>query len=159
MADFATWTGNEDSSNNTLTRALMTTFALSQSGSGDDGPTVWVTNPATFGKIHAIVDPQERYEANDNLKIGFKNLTMNGTPIVVDKHSPGSGSGSTDNWLFALNENRMGFTIHSDYNFKMGQVLEPITQDAKMQKVLFGAALWIDRRDRQGAFQAINPAL
>ena len=161
IADFATWSGNEDSATTTLTRALLTNFILTQSGSlgTQEAATVLIMNASMFGKLHAIVDPQERWESKTNLSVGFKTLTFNGLDIVVDTHCPGSGGGTTDNWLIVLNENRLGFTMHADYDMKMGPVLEPITQDAKMQKVLFGAALWTDERRRQGAFQTINPSL
>ena len=103
---------------------------------------------------------EEQWTSGDNVNIGVrKSLTFNGVPLVLDSHSPGSGSGSTDNWLTALNEDCLGFTINSHENMKLGMLLEPTTQNAKLQKVLFAAALWTDRRDRQGGFQAINPGL
>lgn len=157
--DFASWAGNEDSSTNTLTRALLQNLMLTQSGSGDDGPTVIVTNTSTYGKIKSLITPQERYEAADTVKIGMKSMTFDGVPIIVDGHSPGSGSGSTNNWIFLLNERYLAFYINSHENFKFGPVLEPITQNAFAQKILFAGALITTRRARQGAFQAINPGL
>ena len=86
-------------------------------------------------------------------------MTFNGVPILIDSHSPGSGSGSTNNWLFLLAEKYLSFYINSHENFKMGPTLEPVTQNAFAQKVLFAGALVTTRRARQGAFQVINPAL
>lgn len=159
IADFASWAGNEDSSNNTLTRALLVNLMLAQSGSGDDGPSVIVCNPSVFGKIQSLVTAQERWESADNVKIGLRSMTFNGVPILIDSHSPGSGSGSTNNWLFLLAEKYLSFYINSHENFKMGPTLEPVTQNAFAQKVLFAGALVTTRRARQGAFQVINPAL
>ena len=158
-ADFSGWAGQEDTATNTLTRLALEDLIMDCSGSGDDYPTVIVTNAPTFAKVKSLVTPQERWESSDTIKIGFRSMTFNGIPIVIDKHSPGSGTGSTNNWIFILNDRHLAFYINSHENFKFGPTLEPITQNAKAQKYLFAGALVCTRRDRQGALQAVDPAL
>ena len=159
-ADFGGWAATEDTSTNTLTRYALEDIMLDSAPSGgDEYPTVLVMNAPNFAKVKSLVTPQERWESNDNIKIGFRSMTFNGVPIIVDSHSPGSGTGSTDNWIFGLNEKYVHFYINKHENFKFGPTLEPITQNAKAQKYLFAGNLVCTRRDRQFSMQAINPAL
>jgi hypothetical protein len=155
--DFTGWAGNEDSSTNTLTRKIMSSFILSQSGSGDDRPDLIITNASCYGKIKDLVASQERWTSAEAVKIGWVTFTFDGIPVQYDTHSPGSGGGSTDNWIFFFNSKHLFFYINSHENFKFDPVLKPIEQNAYCQKMLFAGSFGTTQRRRQGAMQTINP--
>lgn len=156
--DFSGWAGNLDSSTGTLTRKSIQDLILDCSPSNDDRPTVLIMNASVFGKLKSLLTPQERYVPAETMKIGYVNLQFDGIDVIVDGKCPGSGGGTADNHIFAINENYIQMHFHSKENFKFDPVLKPINQNAYAQKLLVAASLGTDRRDRHGLMTVINSA-
>lgn len=158
-ADYAGWSAKEDSATTTLTRSKLQQLLQRQIGSGDDYPDLLIMRPSVWGKLYDLVAPIERWQSADEVKLGTRGFTYNGTMTVQDTYAPGSDGGTANNWLLSANTKYIRFYCNSHENMKLDPVLRAFNQNLYAQKVLFGGALTTSRRNRQAAFQTIDPAL
>lgn len=126
---------------------------------GSDKPTVMVTRQSVFDKVWSLWEGQQRFEDSSMADAGFQNIRVNGTPLVVDSHVPGSDGGTQDNFLEFLNERYLWLAIHSDVNFKVVPIPPQRDQDVKMARILWAGNLLCSRRNMQAVIKTIDPNL
>jgi hypothetical protein len=152
--DFAGWAASCDTSSTVMTIPLLQ-GKFGDCSDGEEVPTLIVSNQDNFDKYFAILESKPHFrveDANGNLK--FRNADW-----IVDKASPGSGSGTADNQIFFINEKFIEFYVHPLDNFKIWDWQTPINQIGKIAKITFTGQLATSNRRRHGKITTINPAL
>lgn len=124
---------------------------------GSDMPDIAVTNTACFKKYWALLTSNQRYGEEATASGGFKYLLFNGVPIFHDSHSPGTGSGTNDNWFFFLNSKHLFLYVHEDDNMTVTKLPTPINQDIMVHRLTFTGNLIVTNRRMIAAFTKLNP--
>ncbi len=158
--DFAGWVAEVHSLlvANTLSLFELQRMQGSVTISGEK-PTVIVTSQPVYDKIWSLIQPDQRFTDSKTADAGFGGLKFNGTTIVVDSHVPGSGYGSTDNFLQMLNENYLDLVSHSKINFKVVPIPQTKDQDVKMVRIFWAGNLICSSRRMHAVVETINPSL
>lgn len=143
---------------NTLAKRDIQRLISSLSVDGS-APTILVCNPSVYDKVWSLWEGQQRIVDDELAKFGFQNFSVNGIPLVMDRHVPGGGYGATNNPLIALNENYLWFFIHRDVNFKVTEAGIPEDRDRMTVRILLACNLACSRRNLQGMISDINPSL
>ena len=130
------WQGYYNGTGGDLSLSMMAT-AYRGVKSGNDKPTLIVTDEATWDLYEALLQPQQRYVNNPkNVDAKFPALYYGGTPIVADEYC-------TSGYMYFLNEkylkfivaNRVGDNIGTDkMGFGVGKFHEPTDQDGKVSR-------------------------
>lgn len=126
---------------------------------GADKPTVLVTRQSVFDKIWALWEGQQRFEDGKMADAGFPSMKINGIPLIVDSHVPGSDGGTQDNDLQALNERYLFLLTHKDCDFKVVPIPTQKDQDVKMVRILWAGNLACSSRRMHGLISTIDPNL
>lgn len=124
---------------------------------GSDMPDIAVTNTACFKKYWTLLTANQRYGEEATASGGFKYLLFNGVPIFHDSHSPGTGSGTNDNWFFFLNSKHLFLYVHQDDNMTVSKLPTPINQDIMVHRLTFTGNLIVTNRRMIAAFSKLNP--
>ena len=124
---------------------------------GSDMPDIAVTNTACFKKYWALLTANQRYGEEATASGGFKYLLFNGVPIFHDSHSPGTGSGTNDNWFFFLNSKHLFLYVHQDDNMTVSKLPTPINQDIMVHRLTFTGNLIVTNRRMISVFSKLNP--
>ena len=160
VADMTTWAAKIG----TLTNAGELTLADMQrqwgtQTVGNDMPNLLLSNQSVFDKHVGLLDQNKRFVNTDVADGGFRSLTFNGAPHIVDNHVTGSGSGTADNWLEFLNTKWLTLYLHSMDNFVTVPVPIQTTSRTKFYHLFVTGNLTCNNRRMQGAIKTINPAL
>ena len=83
--DASNWKATEDSSNSTLTRALLNTN-LAATQFGTHGPTVHITTRALLGAYDNLIGASERWTDTETANMGFNHLTLYMKPVIGDAY-------------------------------------------------------------------------
>ncbi len=126
---------------------------------GQSKPNLGLCNFPTYGKVWALAQTAQRFGQERIASLGFDHMMFEDMPIMPDEHAPGSGNGSTDNWLMMLNTDYMKLVIHENKAFA-SRVYAPIPQqEVYIGKILFGGDLITSQRRAHSVTKAINPTL
>lgn len=154
--DFLGWVADVDATSTGLSLSRLEQGYLDATV-GSDMPDIAVTNTACFKKYWALLTNNQRYGEEATASGGFKYLLFNGVPIFHDSHSPGSGSGSNNNWLFFLNSKHLFLYVHQDDNMTVTKLPTPINQDIMVHRLTFTGNLLVTNRRMISAFSKFNP--
>lgn len=108
-----------------------------------DEPNMLVTTRSLFSTLRAQTMPHLRLEHGDLADMGFKNIDYIGNPIVRDYMCP-SG------YMFATNDNYMGFRVHKQFNFKRTPWEKPVGQEKYACYIEIVLQMICKRRDAHG---------
>lgn len=128
VADMSEWVcGADDSTSEPLTLGVIRDQMIAQQvGDGMEGQVTLMTTTRTlFGFVKSQLIPGQIYEDAKMAEVGFKNVYVEGVPMVSDYYCP-SG------YMYAFNENYVGFYTHTKYNFKRTKWREKVDQIEKM---------------------------
>jgi hypothetical protein len=126
--DMSEWIcGLNDSTSEPLTVGLIRDQMIAQQvGDGMEGQVSLITTTRTlFGFVKSQLIPGQIYEDAKMADVGFKNVYVEGVPVVSDYYCP-SG------YMYAFNENYIGFYTHTKYNFRRTKWREKVDQIEKM---------------------------
>lgn len=156
VADFAGWVAQVNATTSTISLSALELGQLNGSIASDSAD-MGATNKATYKKIWALLQANQRFGGEQTARGGFKYILLNDIPIFHDSHSPGSGAGSATNWLWWLNSRHMNLITHSGVNFKVEKVPRPATQWIRLwQKFYAGNVIFRNRRT-VSAFSVLKP--
>ena len=155
-ADFATWIADVDATNSAI--ALSTLEAgYTDATIGSDMPDTIVTNKAVYKKYWSLLTNNQRYGEQLTASGGFKYLLFNGVPVFFDSHSPGTGTGTADNWLFMLNSKHFFLYVHEDDNMTVTKLPTPINQDIMVHRLTLTCQAITTNRRMCAAFSVLKP--
>jgi hypothetical protein len=163
---YATWAASINSSTSALTLNILDTEIMDATV-GSDTPTDIVTNKGMFAKCQQLIRAAATQEApmygdsraGKMAEAGFPVIGYQGKPIYFDAKSPGSGSGTSDNYLSFLNFNYLNLVSHSDDDFAMDDFRKAQSQRAKVAFLFWTGNLECLQRRVQGALTVLDPAL
>lgn len=162
VADMATWAAKIG----TLTNAGELTLddMQRQWGTqtvGNDQPDLLLSNQGVFDKHISLLQANKRFTNTEVADGGFRSLTFNGAPHIVDNHVTGSGSGvnAADNWLEFLNLKWLKLYLHSADNFTTHAVPMQTTSRTRFYNLFVTGNLTCNNRRMQGAIKTINCTL
>jgi CRISPR/Cas system CSM-associated protein Csm2 small subunit len=148
QSTYSWWqSGNYDSTTTTLSLAAMQEV-YNDCSIGNDTPNLLVSGRSNFNLFYALLQPQQRFVDQDKAKAGFTSLMFNGTPYVVDAHSPA-------NHLYFLNTNYLKLCFHKKEKFRHTKFVEPWNQNVRLSKIYTMMAFGADNIRMQGALAAI----
>ncbi len=142
------WRSQVDSSTTAITRSA---FQVMQQDctEGADTPDLVTTTKAEFSALYALYEDRQRYGQVDLLRAGFRNLVVNGIPVVVDSHCP-------DGYMYFLNTDYIDLVTHTDDNFRFSGFKEPVNQRARVGYIFWMGNLTASSCRFQGVFTALN---
>jgi hypothetical protein len=162
------WAASVDTTTNTLTLDALRTQMLNQTV-GNQSPTDLIMNKANYGKLEDLITTQmtNNADAFSSPRVermadaGFPVIAFRGVPAYHDDKSPGSGGGSTDNYLFLLNMDRIELVLHAEDNFMFEGFFNGLVNGQRgfLGYWFTSLNLLCTERRLQGAFTAINPSL
>ena len=124
---------------------------------GNARPNLGLTNFSVYAKIWNIAQNVQRFGMERIAKLGFDHIMFEDMPIMPDEHSPGSGYGSNDNWLFFLNIDFIKLVLHEAKAFT-SRVYQPIPQiEAHIGKIYFMGQQLTTQRRAHSVNKVINP--
>ena len=154
--DFSGWVADVDATSTTVSLSRLEQSYLDGTV-GSDMADIAVTNKAAYKKYWALLTNNQRYGEESTASGGFKYLLFNGVPVFFDSHSPGSGSGSNNNWWFFLNSKHMFLYVHQDDNMTVTKLPTPINQDIMVHRLTFTGNLIVTNRRMISCFSKLNP--
>ena len=158
VADFAGWAAQIDASTTALSIAAMLTQYEDQAQEGDV-PTVIYTTHALFAKYGSVLQAQQRFMTAEKASAGFPALEFLGIPVFRSTYVPGSGSGTSDNYMEMLNENYIYLYIAPEFNGDMGKWKDAKPESAGwVNSIELKGGLIVSNRRMQGAFTTLDPA-
>jgi hypothetical protein len=126
---------------------------------GNSMPNLGLCNFSVYAKIWNLAQNNQRFGMPESSKIGFNHIFFENMAIMPDEHAPGSGFGSTDNWLMMLNTDYIKLVVHENKAF-ISRVYAPIPQiEAYIGKLLFMLAHVTTQRRAHAVIKVINPTL
>ena len=132
--DFTDWWQNayKNGSNAAATLANIR-YVNSQCQSRGARPTINVTTHELMDKIWSLIEGKQRYTTPDPelAKMGFTSFTIDGIPIVADKHCYRDSANSASN-LYAIHEPDLTFRFIKGKRMHRTPWLVPTNQDAKV---------------------------
>ncbi len=156
VADFSGWVADVDGATSALSLSKMEQ-AYIDATVGSDMPDIAVTNTAVYKKYWALLTANQRYGEQQTASGGFKYLLFNGVPIFHDSHSPGTGAGTADNWLFFLNSKHLFLYVHQDDNMTATKLPTPINQDIRVHRLTWTGNLIVTNRRMMSVMSVIKP--
>lgn len=166
VATFSNWIASIDAVTNTLTLNAIDVQMMNQT-IGAQRPTDIVMNRRTFAKAQQLVrgamttnaDAFTTRSMTEMADAGFPVIGHQGVPMYFDDKAPGSGAGTTDNFVEFLNLNRIQLVMHEQDDFTVSDFVPATNQRAKIAFVFATLNVRTLERRTQGAFTAIDPAL
>ena len=141
------WNPQRDTTTTTLSIPKMTSM-YGDCRIDSDAPTVLVSQQDIWDTYHGLLQPQERFQDSSSADGGFKSLLFQGTPYLVDSHSP-----SGDLWF--LNEKYLMLKYHPDKNFSFQPFARPVNQAASFGKIFWSGQFCVSNARLQGVMTAI----
>lgn len=147
------WANQYQSVGGTLTIPDIINFAL-QCSDGNDVPTVLLTDKFILGYIWGnLLQQQERYDGEYNMA---KDLpAVAGFPIMWDAVLQASAS-TTGGYLYYINENYLGWDVHSADNMKAWPYAKADNQFAFKKQWTISLIQRVTNRKRQGVQYGIT---
>lgn len=105
----------------------------------DKKNVVGVCNSTVYGYLQAIASGKAQFNNPALADMNFEALKVEGVDIIYD-----ANMGVSDG-LYLINLKHTKMYIHSDYNFKMGDFIEPANQDILVAKLKLYAQLTSNR--------------
>ena len=160
VADAAVWKAKAG----TLTNAGELTIAdlqalWGQCTVGSDMPTLSITTQAVFDKYASLLEPQRRYVNTDKANAGFPTLEFMGKPVMVDNHTPGTGSGTADSYWFLLNEKYVSLFTKDGQDMNVEKVPAQVTSMDHFYKIYWAGNLACENRRMFGYIATIDPGI
>jgi hypothetical protein len=152
-ADMASWAAKELGNSGTdraLTIALLQQLD-GQCTDGTDGPTLFIARQNVYDEAYNLFTSFQRIESEDMGKLGFKNLMVNGKPLVVDSHCAAKT-------ILAINEKYVNLYIHKDHNMRKEHHSSLESSDSMLTKIFWMGNLGCSQRRRQGRLADIQVA-
>ena len=156
-ADFSGWKADVDATSTALLLSRMEQ-AYVDATIGSDMPDIIVTNTAVYKKYWARLTNNQRYGEGSTGSGGFKYLLFNGVPIFHDSHSPGTGSGTNDSWVFMLNSKHLFLYVHEDDDMTVTKLPSPINQDIMVHRLTWTGNLLTTNRRMISVMSKVDPA-
>jgi len=148
QSSYSWWQAQVDSSTTTLSIAKMQErFNLVTIGS--DGPSVIMTTRSLYNAYYALLQPQQRFQGEEDAKGGFKNILFNGVPVIADSHAPSQ-------YMFFLNEDYLHLWYHPDEDFRFEKFQAPINQNVKVGKIFWAGAFGSSNNRMHGVMSALT---
>ena len=144
--DMAEWApGAVTTTTESLTLPVMRTLTNAcEAGDGAEAdPTIYITTKALHSVFKGLLQPQQRYSDDKLASAGFKNIQFEGIPVVKDGKCD-------DGFMYALNENYMGFKTHNDFMFKHTDWMRPTDEYKFTMQVMWVGNMICKRRDAHG---------
>jgi len=148
QSTYSWWASNLDSTTTTLTLAAMQGL-YGDCGEGSEYPEIVVGDQDMFDRYYALLQPQQRFAADDMAKGGFKSLQFNGIPVVVD-------AAADAGYMYMLNLDYMYLAPHKDENFRLEPFIKPVNQNIKLAKIYWMGAMIHTNGRRQGLMSGIT---
>lgn len=148
--------GTYDFATNAQTYMRRMWNACSQSG-GMEEPDLVVTTQEVYEAYEAMFPPQLvlTVESRNKADLGFRAFEFKGAPMIFSKTLTG-GTGTTANKLYMLNRRHLRLVTHTDWNFKMGDFIEPSNQAAMTAKMIWSGNFVCTNRLRQGVIEGFT---
>lgn len=148
------WAAQEKSSGVFATQGLadMRTLRNDISKQGIGGarlPDYICTTQSVHEAYEASQLNSYRYGPSDTPDASHPSLKWSSAIVEFD---PNCGSGE----LYMLNSEYLGFVVHSDADFKMGEFKEPVDQDVRSAKIIWMGNLTTTNRRRLGKMTDIS---
>lgn len=148
------WAGQETASGTFATRGItdMRTLRNNISKQGQGGvrlPDYICTTQTVHEAYEASQLQSYRYGPSDMPDASHASLKWSSAIVEFDPNCP-------DGELYMLNSEYMGFVVHSDADFKMGEFKEPIDQDVRSAKVIWMGNTITTNRRRLGKLTGIS---
>lgn len=105
---------------------------------GNDRTDIIVMDSTNFGYMEAIAEGKAQYANPKLADLGYQALKFQGIDVIYDANCP-SGK------IYGLNTKYLKLYIHTNYNFKMGNFIEPANQDILVAKLRLYAQLTTNR--------------
>ena len=125
---------------------------------GKSKPNLGLCNFPVYSKIWNIAQGVQRFGMDSVAKLGFDHIMFEDMPIMADEHSPGSGNGNNDNWIFGLNTDRIKLVINEGKSFISRVYPAPFQQQVYLAKIIFGGNLITTERRAHFVNKVINSA-
>lgn len=126
---------------------------------GASKPNFGTCNFPVYNKIWTLPQNGQRFGMEQVADIGFDHVVFEKMPIVPDRHAPGSGYGTADNWLMFLNLDWIQFFVHQNKAFAT-RVYEPLPQQqVYIAGIFLGCNLATNNRRLHSVLKTINPSL
>ena len=145
---YSWWQSNLDSTTTTLTLAAMQGL-YGDCGEGSEYPELVVGDQDMFDRYYSLLQPQQRFAADDMAKGGFKSLQFNGIPVVVD-------AACDAGYMYMLNLDYMYLAPHKDENMRLEPFIKPVNQNIKLAKIYWTGAMIHTNGRRQGLMSGIT---
>jgi len=126
---------------------------------GGSKPNLGACNFPMYNRIWKEAQDDQRFGMEDAANLGFDTVYFEKMPIIADEHAPGSGYGSTDNWLMFFNMDHIKFYVHPKWNFKVRSYDPLPQQEALIWKVLLAYSYATDARRTHAVCKVFNPSL
>lgn len=156
---FTNWNANVSANGGTpraMTLDLMNT-ATWNAIRDNDRPDLYVTNRSVLAKLTTILQPAQRFVANDGFlaSIGFSNILYMDRPVVMDEHVQSSPS----SLIWGLNTKYLHLYVQEARAFKYIPFQMLPFQNAAVAKTLVALQLVCSSPRSQLVIKDINPSL
>lgn len=158
-ADAPTWAANIlAASANTVTLAKLQTV-LGQCTFGASRPTLIISYQPGYDKFSTFGDTVQRIIDTDMSSVGIEQLNFRGIPWVVDSHSPGTGSGTTDGVASFINEDYLELWTSKAFDFKVEQMARIAGEAVQRWMLWWKGNIVCHSRRHQGQLTSFDPGL
>jgi len=154
--DFTGWVADVDAASSAIALSTLEAGYLDAT-IGSDMPDIIVGNKAIYKKYWALLQSNQRFGGEMTASGGFKYLLFNDVPVFFDSHSPGTGAGTADNWLFMLNSRHLNLVVHKNDNFLVEKIPPPANQNIRIWRLTFSGNLICRNRRTVAAFSVLKP--
>ena len=99
---------------NMIDKAIDASAEASGTGVAGPGATVAVTTRPVRRMINSLLQSQQRFMTETELAAGFRVMSYDGIPFMVDNHWPGN----TDNQILFFDASRASLLVHRDWTYE-----------------------------------------
>lgn len=159
--------------NNTLTGSTNTAVAwkmymsnmyneCQKQGKMGGAPNLIVKDQESYEKYENSMVEQRRYTSDDRAGAGYKHLYFKDAKIVWDDKVPDAIEDTqtvVKGAMYYINTNFMTLRVLGGRDWKWGKWVEPIDQDAKVNKALWAGQLVVTNRRKHGVIHTLSKAV
>lgn len=158
--NYSWWQAQYNATGGVLTLSMLAT-EYDLCASGNDKPTLLVTDEATWSLYEALLQPQVRYNFNagggyPTIDGGFSSLLYRGTPMIADEDC-------TAGYIYFLNEKYLNLVYlkHPKFptdskGFSVSDFREPTDQDGSVGYIFSYLDLICIQPRRQGVIRSVT---
>ena len=150
-SDIAEWTaGAVTTTAEPITGSVMRKLrtACQVGDEGKDEPSIMLTTRILKDQVEDQTQASKRYENTELAEIGFKNLMIDGIPLVADYQCP-------TGYLYALNEHYMDFLSHTGFFFNRRPWQSPADKPIYTTQILWAGQMICRRRNAHGSHSSL----